>query len=126
VSKTYEKGQMYQGGEIVEPPMVLIAEAEVAELRRERDRARELLASAEAMVNTHLQARLRAESKNMSLLDTLQDTAEAFEAVGHDLEQLPCDLFEAIKHGDEGHQAWLADALNAFFSKRAEAAKEGR
>jgi bacterioferritin (cytochrome b1) len=25
------------------------------------------------------------------------------------------DLWEAIKHGDEAHQAWLKDAIRAYF-----------
>ena len=28
------------------------------------------------------------------------------------------DLFDFLKHGDEKHQQWLRDAINAFFEGR--------
>ena len=36
--------------------------------------------------------------------------------MGVNQEQLQKELFEFLKHGDEKHQAWLREAIDAFFA----------
>lgn len=55
-------------------------------------------------------SRLRDESVWEDNIDAL--TAGA---IADDIERIPGDLFLAIAHGDETHQAWLREALHAWF-----------